>query len=111
MATVFKNLLSTGVIGPTPTTVLTTNATASTTVIGLSMTNTTGNVIQVSILIQDTVAGTQAYYINNFTIPTNTSARVVTGGEKLIMGPSTNVIMTSNSAGSVDLVMSWVEIS
>jgi len=110
MATVFKNLLSPG-LGTTPTTVLTTNATASTTVIGLSMTNTTAGIIQVSIQIQDTIAGTQAYYINNFTIPTNTSARIVTGGEKLIMGPSTNVIITSNTASSVDLVMSWVEIS
>jgi hypothetical protein len=110
MATVFKNLLVPA-LGATPTTVLTTNATASTTVIGLSLANVTGSIIQVSIQIQDTVAGTQAYYINNFTVPPNTSARIVTGGEKLILGPSTNIVITTNTANSADLVMSWVEIS
>jgi len=110
MGTVFKNALATG-LGTTPTTVLTTNGSATTTVIGLSLTNTTSSIIQASIQLQDTVAGTLAYFINNITIPPNSSARVVTGGEKLNLGPLTYVIITSNLASSIDLVMSWVEIS
>jgi hypothetical protein len=110
MATVFKNVLSTG-LGTSPTTVLTTNGSATTTVIGLSLTNITSNIVQVNIQLQDTVASTTAYYIYGLTIPPNSSARVVSGGEKLNLGPLTNMIITSNTTTSLDLVMSWVEIS
>jgi hypothetical protein len=110
MATVFKNVLSTG-LSTSPTTVLTTNGSATTTVIGLSLTNITSNIVQVNIQLQDTVASTTAYYIYGLTIPPNSSARVVSGGEKLNLGPLTNMIITSNTTTSLDLVMSWVEIS
>ena len=110
MATAFKNKLATG-LGTSPTTVVTTSATANTTVIGLSLTNTTSGIVQVSIRLTDTVSSTSAYFINNVTIPPNVSLRVVTGGEKLILSVSTNVIITSNVDNSLDLVMSWVEIS
>jgi hypothetical protein len=110
MATVFKNKLSTG-IGTATTPLFQTNIATTTTVIGLSLTNTTAGIIQASIQLQDTVTSTTAYYVQNVTIPSNTSFRVVTGGEKLIMGGGTNVIIYSNTASSMDLVMSWVEIS
>ena len=87
------------------------NASATTTVIGLSLSNTSGNIVQASVQIQDTIAGTQAYFINNVTIPANTSARIINGGERLVLGASSNVLVNSNTASSIDLVMSWVEIS
>jgi hypothetical protein len=110
MTTAFKNVLSSG-LGTTPTTVLTTNASAKTTVIGLSMTNTTANVLLASVQLQDTVASTSAYFVQNIVLPPNTSARIINGGERLVLGPSTNVIIVSNQDSSVDLVMSYVEIS
>jgi hypothetical protein len=110
MATVFKNLLSTE-IGTSTTPLFQSGGSVITTVIGLSLTNITSGIIQASIQLQDTVAGTTAYYIQNVTIPSNTSMRVVTGGEKLVLGASTNVIIYSNTASSMDLVMSYVEIS
>jgi hypothetical protein len=110
MTTAFKNVLSSG-LGTTPTTVLTTNASAKTTVIGLSMTNTTANVLLASVQLQDTVASTSAYYVNNIVVPPNTSARIINGGERLVCGPSTNIIIVSNIDNSLDLVMSYVEIS
>jgi len=90
---------------------LTTNSSARTTVIGLSLTNTTSNVLLASVQLNDTVAGTTAYYVNNIVIPPNTSARVINGGERLVLGPSTNVLIWTNQVSSLDLVMSWVEIS
>lgn len=90
---------------------MTTNASAKTTVIGLSLTNTTANVLLASIQIQDTIASTSAYYVQNIVIPPNTSARVINGGERLVLGPSTNVIIKANQDTSLDLVMSYVEIS
>jgi hypothetical protein len=110
MATIFKNLLSQN-IGTATTPLFETNGSAITTIIGLSLTNTTLGIVQASIQLQDTVAGTTAYFIQNVTIPSNTSMRVVTGGEKLVLGASTNVIIYSNTASSIDAVISWVEIS
>jgi hypothetical protein len=87
------------------------NAAATTTIIGLSLTNTTLSIIQASVQLQDTVAGTQAYFVQNITIPANTSVRLVNGGERLVVGPSTNILLWSNIGSSLDVVMSWVEIS
>lgn len=110
MTTVFKNKLAAG-LGTSQTTVLTSNASATTTVIGLSLTNTSGSIIQVSVQLNDTIASTTAYFVNNITIAPNTTARIINGGERLVLGPSTNVYVTVNTDNSVDLVMSWVEIS
>jgi hypothetical protein len=64
-----------------------------------------------TIQLQDTVTATSAYYISNIPVPGYQSLRVVTGGEKLILTPATNVFVTSNVAQSLDAVVSWVEIS
>jgi hypothetical protein len=110
MSTVFKNKLATA-IGTTPTTVLTSAANATTTVIGLSLSNITDGIVLASVLLQDTVASTQAYFVSNVVVPANTSVRLINGGERLVLGPSTTVIINSNAASSLDLVLSYVEIS
>jgi hypothetical protein len=110
MTTVFKNKLAPA-LGTSQTTLLTSNASATTTVIGLSVTNVTSSIIQISVQLNDTVAGTTAYFVNNVTVPPNVSLRIINGGERLVLGPSTNVYFTSNTASSADVVMSWVEIS
>jgi hypothetical protein len=110
MSTVFKNKLATS-LGTTPSTVLTSAANATTTVIGLSLSNITSSIVLASVLLQDTVTSTQAYFINNVVIPPNTSVRVVNGGERLVVGPSTNIIISSNVDACLDLVLSYVEIS
>jgi hypothetical protein len=97
-----------GTITPSP---LSSNASANTTVIGFSLTNTTPSIIQASIQLYNSISSTTAYYVNNVTIAPNTSLRAVTGGEKLILTPSTWVLVTSNTTSSIDCVMSWVEIS
>ena len=71
----------------------------------------TSFIILVTVQLQDTIASTSAYYINNVAVPPNQSLRIVTGGEKLILGPSTNVIVTTSQASSLDLAISYVEIS
>jgi hypothetical protein len=109
MATFFRNKLESG-IGTTESLVLTTPSNARTTVIGLSLTNTTPDLVLASIRVSDTVASTSAYYIKNVVVPANQSLRVVNGGEKLVLGPSTTVQIQSSVASSLDLVMSYVEI-
>jgi hypothetical protein len=109
MATVFKNKLQTG-LGTTNSTVLTTEANAKTTVVGLSLTNLTESIVLASIQIEDTVAATSAYYIKEVVIPPNQSLRVVNGGERLVLGVSTKINIQSNIDNSLDLVLSYVEI-
>jgi hypothetical protein len=114
MATFFRNTLRSD-IGNTLTTVLTTGATSKTTVIGLSLTNLTEVPVQASVQISDPNGGgagieTHAYYIKNVVLPPNQSLRVINGGEKLVLGSSTDLKVKSNAAASLDLVMSYVEI-
>ena len=97
--------------GSVVNTLLSTNASATTTIIGLSLTNTSSELTLVTIQLQDTLAGTTAYYISNALVPAYQSLRVVTNGEKLILGPSTNMFVTTNIPQSIDSVISWVEIS
>jgi hypothetical protein len=97
-----------GTITPT---LLVSNASAKTTVIGLSLTNITSNVVLATVQLQDTVALTSAYYAKDIVIPASQSLRVVSAGEKLILGPSTNVLVSCSTSASVDAIISYVEIS
>jgi hypothetical protein len=110
MASTFGSKLVSN-IGTSPNTVLSTVSNGNTTVIGLSLSNTTGGTITASIQLNDTVNSVTAYFMKGVVIPPNQSLRVINGGEKLIIGPSTNVIITSNTATSLDLVMSYVVIT
>jgi hypothetical protein len=109
MASTFRSVLKTGIGTSGATPVLTTGATAKTTVIGLSLTNLTAGNILASIRIDDGTVS--AFYIKNVVVPANQSLRVINGGEKLILASSTNLYITSNTATSLDLVMSFVEIT
>lgn len=109
MATLFKNKLQSS-LGTTPTTVLTTESNAKTTVVGLSLTNMTDSLVLASVRIEDPGASTAAYYIKDVIVPPNQSLRVVNGGERLVLGLSTRVVVTASVASSLDLVLSYVEI-
>jgi hypothetical protein len=110
MATYFKNVLKAG-LGTTETDVLTTGSTAKTTVIGLSLANMTDSIILASIQMSDTVENTTAYFVKDVIVPPNQSLRVVNGGERLVMGPLTSLIVSANTDASMDVVLSYVEIS
>jgi hypothetical protein len=98
-------------LGTIQTALWVSNASAKTTVIGLSLTNTSPNILLSSVQLQDSVAGTSAYYAKDIPIPPNQSLRLVSAGEKLILGPSTNVLVSASSQASMDAILSFVEIS
>lgn len=108
MASTFGNTLTQG-IGTTPVTVKTTISNGNTTVIGMSLTNITENLVTADISLDDGV--TTAYFIKGVIVPANQSLRVINGGEKLIMGPNTQLIMSASTDTALDLVMSYVEIT
>lgn len=110
MPTLFKNKLYSG-LGTTEQTILTSNGSAKTTVVGLSLTNLTDNIVMASIRLTDPVESITAYYVKDVMVPPNQSLRVINGGERLVLDPSTEVKMSANADDSLDLVMSYVEIS
>lgn len=117
MATYFKNVLESE-LGSTETNVLSIANNARATIIGLSLTNLTGGIVLADVRIEQlddialpspTVEGS-AYYIKGVVLPPNQSLRVINGGEKLVLAPSTKVYIQSTVDASLDLVMSYVEI-
>ena len=63
----------------------------------------------VDVLLQDDTSVT-GYYLKETMLPANTSLRVVSTGEKLIVAPTNKLQIRSSLDDSVDVVMSFVEI-
>jgi hypothetical protein len=110
MPTVFKHSLVTQ-IGTNPTDVVEIGGGVRATVIGCNLANVTEyDVIVADVLIvgADT---TVSYYIKGLAIPPNTSVKLVTQGEKLILPENTELRVVSDTADSIDATVSYVEIS
>lgn len=108
MATFFRTALAPGV-GTTETLLAQSGASARFTVIGFSISNMTESIVLASVRVEDGTS-TSAYYIKDIILPPNQSLRIVNGGEKLIVGPSSSIFVQSNTAASIDAIMSYVEI-
>jgi hypothetical protein len=108
MATFFKNSVIKE-IGITPVKVVETQTNSRATVIGLSLTNLTLGAILVSVEVQDDTS-TRGYYCKDVLVPSNTSLRLVNGGEKLILGNSNELYVSCNTNNAVDALVSYVEI-
>lgn len=109
MATSFKNAVFKE-IGTTPVQVVTTTSLTRCTVIGLSLANVTGGNVSVNVLVMDD-SSTTGYYVKGVIIPPNSSLRVVNQGEKLILAPENELLVQSNTASSIDCIVSYVEIN
>lgn len=110
MATVFKHSLVTQ-IGTVPTDVVLIGAGVRATVIGCNLANRTDYdtvVADLQVIGADT---TVSYYVRGLIIPPNTSVKVVTQGEKLILPENTGLRLTCDTPDSIDATISYVEIS
>jgi len=110
MPTVFKHALVTQ-IGTSPIDVVEIGAGVRATVIGCNLANVTEYdtvVVDIQVVGVDTTA---TYYVKGLSIPPNTSVKVITQGEKLILPAETELRMVSDTADSVDATVSYVEIS
>jgi hypothetical protein len=110
MPTVFKHSLVTG-IGTVPTDVVGIGTGVRATVIGCNLANVTDYdtiIADVQIVGADT---TVSYYVKGLAIPPNTSVKLITQGEKLILPESTELRITSDTTDSIDATVSYVEIS
>lgn len=108
MATFFRTALAPSV-GTTEVLIAQSGASARFTVIGFSISNMTESIVLASVRLEDSTS-TSAYFIKDVILPPNQSLRIVNGGEKLIIGPSSSVYVQSNTDSALDAVMSYVEI-
>jgi hypothetical protein len=110
MANTFKNSIS-GSIGTTTTTVYTTPAATSTTVIGMSVANISSNNITVSATLTSAAQSKTAYVVKDATVPVGGSVVLVGGEQKIVMSASDTLKVVSSAAASVDVIVSVLEIS
>ena len=109
MATEFKNKVIKNV-GTVPVEIATIGANARATVIGMSITNLTDSFVYVNIHVEDDTSVT-GYYLKETLLAANTSLRAVNQGEKLILAPNNKILVSSSIDDSVDVIMSYVEIT
>jgi hypothetical protein len=108
MATFFKNSVVKN-IGITPVSIAETQTNSRATVIGLSLTNLTLGTVLVSVTVKDDT-DTTGYYCKDVLVMPNTSLRLVNGGEKLILGNSNELYVSTDTENGIDALVSYVEI-
>jgi hypothetical protein len=108
MATFLRNKVVTG-IGTTPVDVIQTTSGNRFAVIGCNLANTTDGIVVINIWIVDETS-TAGYWVRDLSIPPYTAAKVITNGEKLVLAPNYFLRVGSNTASSIDAVISYAEI-
>jgi hypothetical protein len=109
MPTVFRHAVNAG-LGTTPVDVVQIPAGVRATVIGMNLVNVTEDVITTNIFVVD-ASSTVAYYAKDLIIPPNTTLKVITQGEKLILPAESGLRIVSSDENSIDSTVSYVEIS
>lgn len=110
MPTVFRNSVRTS-IGTTPIDVIQIPEGVRATVIGCNLANVTEyDTVNVDVYVVDENS-TQAYYVKGLVISPNSSAKIITNGEKLILPATAGIRIVSDTEDSIDATISYVEIS
>lgn len=99
----FTNYTSRGV-GTTATAIGEFTAASATTVIGLSVANTTANTVQVSVILNDGTNDT--YLVKDMDVVPGSAQVVVGGDQKVVLVAGNSIKVTSSAASSIDAVMS-----
>ena len=97
-------------LGQNEVTLVTTGSNQKGACVGLSLANLTGSVVTVSVMLQDSY-GTKGFYVKDLYIAPNSSARVINGGEKLLLAPNNIVSIICDTPKALDVVFSLVIIT
>jgi hypothetical protein len=108
MANTFKNYFSKNV-GTSAATVFTGPSATQSTVIGLTVSNTTTSAITADVYI--TSGGVDYYIVKNASVPVGASLVAVGGDQKVVVESSDVVKVVSSAATSADVILSVLEIS
>ena len=96
-------------VGISPATVVTVGASTQTTVIGMSVANTTSSPITADAYI--TRSGTDYYLIKGGVVPVGSSLVVVGGDQKVVLITSDALKIVTSAASSADVVTSVLNIT
>ena len=110
MANTFKNKLAAN-IGTSLTTVYTAPAVTTTTVIGMSIANTTVNTVKASVVVVDNSAAVTTYLIKEAPIPAGGSLVIIGADQKVVLETADYIRVQSDAAASLDVTMSMLEIT
>ena len=109
MANTFKNR-TLRAVGTSPVDVgAVVAASTQTTLIGMTVANITSGVIAVTVTLNDGTNTTNI--VKTAPIPTGGSLVVLGGDQKVVLMTGDKVIVTSNTASSCDVIMSFLEIT
>lgn len=109
MANAFKLVTDTGV-GTSPATVYTCPSATETTIIGLNLANIVSSAAQVSVQLENN-DGDNIYLIKDAPVPIGSSLVAVGGDQKVVMNASDILKVTSDTASSIDVALSILEIT
>ena len=96
-------------VGTSASTLVTAASATQTTVIGLTVANTTASAITVSVYV--TASATNYYIVNNATVPAGGSLALFGGEGKLVLNTGDAFNVTSNTASSADAILSCLQIT
>ena len=109
MASAFKNR-TLRAVGTSPTDIgAAVAAGTEVTVIGLSLANVTGTGAKATVTVNDGTNTT--HVVTDASLPAEASLVVVGGDMKLVLMTGDKIIVTSDSASSIDVHMSYLEIT
>lgn len=111
MPTNFRNSIRND-IGTEPEDVVVVPTGFRTTIIGCNLTNVLEyDNIKVTVHVVDVNSSIAGTYAQNIVIPPESTLKLVTNGEKIILDQDTTLRIVSNKNSSIDAVISYVEIS
>ena len=109
MANTFKNR-TLRAVGTSPVDVGAVVASSTeTTLIGMTLANITSGVISVTATLND--GSNTTHIVKDAPIPTGGSLILLGGDQKVVLMTGDKIIVTSNTASSVDEIMSFLEIT
>lgn len=108
MATFFRTKVVKN-IGTTPVDAIQTVENNRFTIIGCNLANVTDDPVTISVYVIDS-SSTAGVYINGLIINPNTSIKLITNGEKLILSEQCGLRIVSDTDDSIDAVISYAEI-
>lgn len=108
MANTFKNYLTANV-GTSASTIYTAPTATQSTIIGMTIANTTTNNITASVLV--TSGATTVYLVKNATVPVGGSLVAIGGDQKVVLEAADLIQVQSSAASSADVLLSVLEIA
>lgn len=107
----FKSYLKPGVGTSNSTVYNPTTANIQSTVIGMSVCNIANTPVEATVLLYQSSTANTCHILKEAIVPVGSSIVPVGGDQKLVLNANDSIIVYSNTAASVDVVLSVLEIT